>query len=160
MTKLTRNDSKFEWYDDCQTGFEYLKTCLTEVPILKYPNPHKRYVVFTDVSDQPAAAALTQEYSDENGKVKEMLIAYLLAQFSDTQFKWSTIVREGYVIYYAIKKWRHYLDDADILLKNDAKSLENFLHGRTDSHKLDRWSLELEGRNKGTAYTWTQKQGC
>ena len=28
-----------------------------------------------------------------------------------------------------------------------AKSLEKFLHGRTDNHKLDRWSLELQGRN-------------
>ena len=147
MTKLTRKDSKFEWSDDCQTGFEYLKTCLTEAPILKYPNPHKRYVVFTDASDQAAAAVLTQEYSDENGEVTEMPIAYLSAQFSDTQFKWSTIVKEGYAIYYAIKKWRHYLDDADILLKSDAKSLEKFLHGRTGNHKLDRWSLKLEGRN-------------
>ena len=46
-----------------------------------------------------------------------------------------------------IKKWRHYLDDVDILLKSDAKSLEKFLHGRTDNHKLDRWFLELQGRN-------------
>ena len=37
-----------------------------------------------------------------------MPIAYLSAQFSDTQFKWSTIVKEGYAIYYAIKKWRQY----------------------------------------------------
>ena len=50
---------------------------------------------------------------------------YLSAQVSDTQFKWSAIVKEGYVIYYAIKKWKHYLDDADILLKSDVKSLEN-----------------------------------
>ena len=56
-------------------------------------------------------------------------------------------MKEGYAIYYAIKKWRHYLDDADILLKSDAKSLENFLHCSTDNHKLDRWSLELQGRN-------------
>ena len=76
-----------------------------------------------------------------------MPIAYLLAQFSDTQFKWSTIVKESYAIYYAIKKWRHYFDDADILLNSDAKSLEKFLCSRTDNHKLDRWSLELQGRN-------------
>ena len=92
-TKLTRKDSKFEWSDDWQTGFEYLKTCLTEAPILKDPNPHKRYVVFTDASDQAAGAVLTDEYSDENGEVKEMHIAYLSAQFSDTQFKWSTTVK-------------------------------------------------------------------
>ena len=147
MTKLTRKDSKLEWSDDCQTGFGYLKTCLTEAPILKYPNPHKRYIVFTDASKQAAAAIWTQEYSDENGEVKEMPIAYPSAQFCDTQFKWRTVVKEGCAIYYAIKEWRHYLDDADILLKSDAKSLEKILYGRTDIHKLERWSLELQGRN-------------
>ena len=64
MTKLTRKDSKFEWSDGCQTAFEYLKTCLAEAPILIYPNPHKRYIVFTDASDQAAGAVLTQEYSE------------------------------------------------------------------------------------------------
>ena len=76
-----------------------------------------------------------------------MPIAYLSAQFSDTQFKWSTVVKEDYAIYYAIKKWRHYLADAGILLKSDAKSLQKFLNGRTDNVKLDRWSLELQGMN-------------
>ena len=60
MTKLTRKDAKFEWSDDCQSGFEYLKTCLTESSILKCPSPQKRYVVLTDASDQGAAAVLTQ----------------------------------------------------------------------------------------------------
>ena len=45
------------------------------------------------------------------------------------------------------KKWRHYLEDAEILLKSDVKSLQKFLAGRTDNVKLDRWSLEFQGRN-------------
>ena len=90
--RLTRKDSKFIWTDECQTGFEYLRTCLTESPILKYPDPHKRYVVFTDASDQVAAAVLTEEYTDDDGQIKEMAVAYLSAQFNDTQFKWSTVV--------------------------------------------------------------------
>ena len=147
LTKLTRKDCKFNWAEECQIGFEYLRTCLTQSPILKYPDPNKCYVVFTDASDQAAAAVLTQEYLDENGQMKEMPIAYLSAQFSDTQFKWSTVVKEGYAIYMAIKKWRHYLEDAEILLKSDAKSLQKFLNGKTDNLKLDRWSLELQGRN-------------
>ena len=64
---------------------------VTGSPILKYPDPHKRYVVFTDASDQAAAAVLTQEYTDGYGQMKEMPVAYLSAQFSDTQFKWSTV---------------------------------------------------------------------
>ena len=147
MTKLTRKSVKFEWTEECQTGFEYLKTCLTEAPILKYPNPSKRYMVFTDVSDWAATAVLNQEYTNEDGDTKEMPVAYLSVQFSDTQFKWSTVVKEGYAIYYAVKKWRHYLEDAEKLLKSDAKSLQKFLAGRTDNVRLDRWSLELQGRN-------------
>ena len=147
LTKLTRRNSKFTWTDDCQTGFEYLKTALTKSPILKYPDPNKRYVIFTDASDQAAAAVLTQEYADDDGQIKDMPIAYLSAQFNDTQFKWSTVVKEGYAIYYAMKKWRHYLEEAEILLKSDAKSLQKFLNGKTDNLKLDRWSLELQGRN-------------
>ena len=32
-------------------------------------------------------------------------------------------------------------------MKSGAKSLQKFLNGRTDNLKLDRWSLELQGRN-------------
>ena len=46
-------------------------------PILKYPDPSKRYVIFTDASDQVAAGVLCQEYKDYNGKITELPIAYL-----------------------------------------------------------------------------------
>ena len=147
MTKLTRKDVKFEWTDECQIGFDYLKTGLAEALILTYPAPSNRYVVFTDASNQATAAVLTQEYTGEDGETKEMAIAYLSVQLFDTQFKWSIVVKEGYAIYCAVKKWRHYLEDVEILLKSNAKSLQKFLAGRTDNIKLDRWSLELQGRN-------------
>ena len=60
MTKLAQKGVKFEWTEDCQTGCNYLKTCLIEAPILKYPNSSKRSVLFTDASDQAPAAVLTQ----------------------------------------------------------------------------------------------------
>ena len=82
-----------------------------------------------------------------------MPIAYLSMQFSDTQFKWSTVVKEGYAIYYIVKKWRHYLGDAEILLKSNAKSLQKFLAGRTDNVKLNRWSLQLQGGNIQVEHT-------
>ena len=120
MKKLTRKEVKFEWTEECQIGFDYLKTCLTEAPILKYRDPSERYVVFIDASDQAAAVVLTQEYPDENGEIKKMPVAYLSAQFPVTQSRWSTVVKAGCGIYYAIKKWRHCLQDAEIVLKSDA----------------------------------------
>ena len=57
------------------------------------------------------------------------------------------MVKERYASYYVVKKWRHYLEKAEILLKSNAKSLPKFLAGRTDNIRLDRWSLEFQGRN-------------
>ena len=54
-----------------------------------------------DASDQAAAAVFMQEYTEDR-ETKEMPIAYLSMQFSDTQFKWSTVVKKGYVIYYPV----------------------------------------------------------
>ena len=94
---------------------------------------------------------LQQKYSLRNTnmmtmKSKRCLLLTFLHSFL-TQFKWTTVVKEGYAIYYAIKKWRHYPEDAEILLKSDAKSLQKLLYGRTDNLKLDRWSVVLQGRN-------------
>ena len=38
-------------------------------------------MVFTDASDQAAAAVLSQEYTDEYSEVKEMPVVYFSAQF-------------------------------------------------------------------------------
>ena len=110
MTKLIRKETKFGWSDDCQSGFKYLKTCLTESPILKYPNPQKGYVVFTNASNQVAAVVLTQEYKDDDNEIKEMPIAYMSAKFSGMQLKWSTVVKECYAICHVSKEWRCYLE--------------------------------------------------
>ena len=64
LTKLTRKDIKL----DCQVSFDCLKDYLNKDPVLKYPDHNERYVVFTDASGQAAAAILTQEYPDADGK--------------------------------------------------------------------------------------------
>ena len=73
-------------------------------PVLKYPDPNNRYVIFINASDQAAAGILTQEYPDADGKITELPIAYPSAQFSDSQFKWYTVVKDSYAIYYCIRK--------------------------------------------------------
>ena len=37
MTMLTRKDIKFSWSEECQAGLDYVKSCPTKDPILKYP---------------------------------------------------------------------------------------------------------------------------
>ena len=111
-------------------------------PILHYPNPDKRYIVYTDASDDACGAQLCQEHQGT-----EFPIAFLSHTFTETQRKWSTTEQEAYGIYYAITKWNYYLQGADILVKNDHKPLARFLNGKNANNKVNRWSLELATYN-------------
>ena len=41
LTKLLREDVKFEWNDKCLAKFEKLKQLLIEAPVLTQPTPGK-----------------------------------------------------------------------------------------------------------------------
>ena len=50
LTNLTCKDKVFDWSGTCQEAFEMLKEALIKEPILKYPNPSKLSVLYTDAS--------------------------------------------------------------------------------------------------------------
>ena len=50
LTNLTKKDVPFEWTPDCQQTFQLLKDLLMAEPILKYSDPNKPYVLYTDAS--------------------------------------------------------------------------------------------------------------
>ena len=99
LTLLTQQQVKFEWTPAHHKAFLKLKESIIQAPILHYPNPNKRYIVYTDASDDACGAQLSQEH---NGS--EFPIIFLSRTFSETQRKWSTTEQEAYGVYYAITK--------------------------------------------------------
>ena len=59
-TLLTRQQVKFEWTPEHHIAFLHLKETIVEGPILHYPKPDKRYIVYTDTSDDACRAQLSQ----------------------------------------------------------------------------------------------------
>ena len=96
-----------------------------QAPILCYPNPNKRYIVYTDASDNTCRAQLSQEHDDT-----EFPIAFFLHTFSETQRKWCAMEQEAYGVYYAITKLNYYLQGVDIIVQNDHKPFNKFLNGK------------------------------
>ena len=119
-----------------------LKDYIIQAPILQYPNPSKRYIVYTDASDDACVAQLTQKHDGT-----EFPIAFLSHTFSETQRKWSTTEQEAYGVYYAVTKWNYYLQGADVIVRNDHKPLAKFLNGKNANNKVNRWGLELATYN-------------
>ena len=109
-----------------------LKDYIIQAPFLWYPNPSRRYIVYTDASDNACGAQLTQEH---NGT--EFPITFLSHTFLDTQRKWSTTEQEAYGVYYTVTKWNYYLQCADIIVRNDHKPLAKFLNGKNANNKVN-----------------------
>ena len=59
LTLLTRQQVKFDWTLEYHTTFLHLKEAIFQAPILHYPNPEKRYIVYTDASDDACRAQLS-----------------------------------------------------------------------------------------------------
>ena len=91
---------KFDWTPTHHEAFLKLKESIIQAPILQYPNPNKRYIAYTDASDDTCGAHLSQEHDGT-----EFPIAFLSHTFSETQRKWSTMEQEAYGVYYA--KWNY-----------------------------------------------------
>ena len=82
LTLLTCQQVKFDWTPTHHDAFLHLKESTTQAPILCYPDPNKRYIVYTDASDDACGAKLSQEHDGT-----EFPVAFPAHIFSETQRK-------------------------------------------------------------------------
>ena len=158
LTLLTRQQVKFDWTLEHYATFLHLKEAIVQAPILHYPNPNKKYIVYTDASDDACRAQLSQEH---NGT--EFPVAFLSHTFMETQQKWSTTEQGAFGVYNTITKWNYYLQGADIIVRNDHKPLAHFLNGKNTNNKVNRWSLELATYNISFEWisgAWNKAADC
>ncbi|XP_070676296.1 uncharacterized mitochondrial protein AtMg00860-like [Malus domestica] len=65
LTRLIRNEVKFEWDNKCEQSFQQLKYYLTHPPVLALPDDSGNYEVYNDASLNGLGCVLMQ-----HGKVK------------------------------------------------------------------------------------------
>ena len=127
-----------------------LKEALLKEPILKYPDPSKPYVLYTDVSKYAWAGVLTQGYQhkDEKGvKAVQHPITYINGLFRGPQINWVALVKEAYAIYMSTRKLDYYLDEVVTTIRSDHLPLKRFLEHKTKNSKVDNWSLDITHYN-------------
>ena len=59
FTLFTHHKGKFEWTPTHHTTFLMLKEAIRQAPILCYPDPAKKLIVYTDASDDTCGAQLS-----------------------------------------------------------------------------------------------------
>ena len=85
-----------------QHVFDQLKKVVCAQPVLQLPAFSKPFEIHTDASDFAYGAVLMQDGHP---------IAYESKTFSAIECRWPTHEKEMLAILYAIRKWRHYVQD-------------------------------------------------
>ena len=63
LTKLTRNNTSFEWTLEYESNFQELKQRLTTTPVLVLPNPNRLFEVYHDASRRGLGCVLMRNHN-------------------------------------------------------------------------------------------------
>ena len=136
LTNLTRKNVKFEWNDDTQQAFDFLKKKLTEAPILGYPDVTRPYSLYTDASEYSIGGILTQDTPEG-----ERVIEYVSHQLTQNRLHYPVIQKECFAIVYCLTKLRQYLLGAQTTVYTDHKPLKSLFTAEMKNTRIQRWAI-------------------
>lgn len=89
LSSLTPKDKKFVWSGECEESFLFLKTALSNAPVLAYPSSTETFILDTDASDDVIGAVLSQIKEG-----KEKVIAFASKKLDKHQRRYNVTRRE------------------------------------------------------------------
>ena len=93
--------------------------------------------LYTDASDYGIGGYLCQVIDNI-----EQPIAFISKTLTRAEKKWSVYEKEAYAIFYALRKWEHYLQGVKFTLFTDHRNL-TFLE-KDPSPKVQRWRIAVQ----------------
>ncbi|GKC75166.1 putative reverse transcriptase domain-containing protein, partial [Tanacetum coccineum] len=130
MTKLTQKSVKFDWGDKEEAAFQTLNQKLCSAPILALPEGSENFMVYCDASHKGLGAVLMQ---------KKRVIAYASRQLKIYKKNYTTHDLELGAVVFALKTWRHYLDDTKCVVFTNHKSLQHILDQKELNMRQHKW---------------------
>ena len=115
MTTLTKKDVEFEWTTQCHETFNLLKKSITTVPILKYPDPNRPCILFTNASKYAWVCVFTQACDHEQDDKKKTIlhpITYMSGLLRGSRLNWAALTKEASAIHMSVKNLTYYLEDS------------------------------------------------
>ena len=138
INKLNRQDKKFEWTESAQKSLDLIKTRLTTMPVMSFPDFQKDFIVVTDASEVACGCVVMQEH-DGN----QVIVAAASSTFSATEQKWSATEREAYGILWSLEKFQYLLKGRSFVVLTDHKSLCYIDETEFKNAKICRWQDRL-----------------
>ena len=135
---------KIIWTPIANAAFDDLRTAIDECPMLWFMDDSSPIFLQTDASDYGIGAYLYQVITNKDGTTFERPIGFISKSIASEHQSWDTPMKEGFAIFYALKKWEYLLRDRQFTIKTDHKNLTR-LRADHDSNKMvKRWFMSFQ----------------
>ncbi|CAF0778317.1 unnamed protein product [Brachionus calyciflorus] len=140
LTKLTKNDVKWDWTESCQQAFEEFKEKFTSFPVLRAPVMSRKFILYTDAPGVQLGAILCQK--DKNGI--EDVCAYVSRPLKGVELQYGITEKECLAVVWSVKKFRIYLYGNILILVIDHSALLWLMKIKEAKGRLARWAICLQ----------------
>ena len=151
IVALTKKHARVKWTEQCQEAFDLMKESLTVIPLLSYPDPNKRFILYTDASDTCVGAVLCQEYT-EGEETFEKPVYFISHKLNKSQINYSTVEKECFAIMYSLERLHHWVSCSQIICKTDHMPLKYLLSSHFKNRKIASWQMNIAEYNIDIEY--------
>ena len=136
---------RIQWSAKAIKAFADIRQAIDECPKLWFLDDYSPIFLQTDASDYGIGAYLYQKVTSENGQVLEHPVGFISKALASSHLNWDTPMKEGYAIFYALKKWEYLLRDRTFTILTDHKNLTRLRADHYESNKMvKRWFLAYQ----------------
>ena len=141
-------NKEIKWTPEAIAAFGKLQECINQCPKLYFVDHSLPVILETDASDYGIGAYLYQVRTDGDSTIQEP-IAFMSRTLQGAQKNWSTIEKECYAIFMALREWEYLLRDVSFTIRTDHKNLRYL---NTNTQKVVRWKLAIQEFNFHVEY--------
>jgi transposase InsO family protein len=134
LIELTKKGKPFEWSEECQKAFDFLKTSLVGPEILAFPTDSGEYILDTDACAISIGAVLSQV---QDGR--ERVIAYGSKSLCKAEKNYCVTDRELLAVKFFMERYKHYLLGRKFLVRSDHQALKWLFTLKEPKGRIARW---------------------
>ena len=156
LNELLKNDTRWNWTEECEKAFEEAKQKLMEAKVLAHYNPDRPLRLAADASAYGIGAVISHVLSDGT----EHPIAYASCTLTKSEQNYAQLEKEALSLIFGINKFHSYLYGRKFVLYTDHKPLTTILGPKQGipplaASRLQRWALILAGYDYKIEYKST-----
>lgn len=148
LFQLLKKDVHWNWTNECDKAWEYVKKELVSSRVLVHYNPEMPLTLACDSSAYGVGAVISHIFPNGDSKP----IAYASRTLSKSEINYSQIDKEALAIIFGIRKFHQFLYGRPFKLLTDHKPLVSIFGSKKGipqiaASRLQRWSIILSAYN-------------